>query len=119
MKRLQSDGSPIAEEALQANAPCHAPAIWRARVPWRLAAAAGLVLRRPVAGFVSAVDTEGAVACEIAISRKVAALGFRIGLLQPGKAFSMIGHPQWTWAGHQVLLLHRLKARLLRSLRFR
>ena len=43
--------------ALRAKAPWPAPAIWRARARWRSTPATGLVLRRPVAGFVSAADT--------------------------------------------------------------
>lgn len=52
-----------------------------------------------IGGFPSDSRYEYAIACEIAISRRIAALGYRVALVKPNAPFSVIGHMQWTWAG--------------------
>ena len=57
-KAAPSTQSPVAGMALRAKAPWPAPAMWPVCAPWRWHPTTGLVLHRPVAGFVSAVETE-------------------------------------------------------------
>ena len=64
-----------------------------------------------------------AVACEIGISRKAAALGAEVALVTPGKRFSFIAHPEWVGVGTIVMHVRRrwywfkgwVKAKLFRK----
>lgn len=62
-----------------------------------------------------------AVACEIGISRKAASLGAQLALVDPGRPFSVIAHPEWVGWGFFMKRVRRrwyrakgwLKARLI------
>lgn len=78
-------------------------------------------LLKQMDGFPSRSDYKEAVACEIGISRKAAALGAELALLTPGKPFSFIIHPEWSAKGVIIMRLRRrwywfkgwVKARIL------
>lgn len=73
-------------------------------------------LMRKTDGFQNDSRYEYAVACEIAISRRIAALGYRIGLVSPGKPFAMIGHPQWGPLGLAFVGMRRRVRQAIRKL---
>lgn len=82
----------------------------------------GALLSR-MEGFPSRSPYREAIACEIGISRKAAALGARIERVDPDANFSVIAHPEWVGWGFRMKRLRRrwyrtkgwLKARLLSS----
>jgi hypothetical protein len=71
-------------------------------------------------GFPNRTPYREAVACEIGISRKAAALGAQLARVDPEASFSVIAHPEWVGRGLRMKRLRRrwyrakgwLKARL-------
>lgn len=64
-------------------------------------------LLREMGGFPSRSIYKEAVACEIGISRKAAAIGAELSLLTPNKPFSFIVHPEWSKRGIIVMRVRR------------
>lgn len=58
-------------------------------------------------GFPNRSAYREAVACEIGISRKAAALGAQLALVDPDKPFSVIAHPEWVGWGFRMKRLRR------------
>lgn len=63
-------------------------------------------------GFPNRSEYRDAVACEIGISRKAAALGARLVRVDPDRAFSYITHPEWVGLGYVMKRLRRRWYRL-------
>jgi hypothetical protein len=63
-------------------------------------------------GFPNRSAYREAVACEIGISRKAAALGARLARVDPDRGFAVIAHPEWVGWG---LFLKRARRRWYRA----